>query len=453
MRARTRFCSALALTAGLVAGCSGGDVELARLHQAQRDFWRAKHAQQRLDIYPNQAIAEDCLRAYRGIIDRYPPGALPQPVGDPSGIPVKLARVGAMASLAAAGILREQGRQEEGIALLAAACRPDLPLGTFVERRLRSGLASFLIEADRHREAALAYRSMLAPLAPGLDEEHAAFPDAEVLTIPALMIDQARQSGDSALAAELGDYGERYFRRVAEGYPGSDAEWQALLNAADFDIARERWPEAAEILERLAQRFPERQPWRADMRRARLLREQLGRSAEGDAILARWAQSDDQEAAVAAGLQRIRIFLNSGSYDEALSEIPRVKKAIKNREQMAELCYLWGEYELRHGSWEDAGSRWRDASASQPYARYGLESQLAIARQWADRGEPRFAALALAKLFAACRQNTRHRAGSELARLTLAIESRADSLLGTLPATEPTVRNLLSKRGSHSQSS
>jgi tetratricopeptide (TPR) repeat protein len=312
---------------------------------------------------------------------------------------------------------------------------------------LRGTLGSFLVDAGRPQEAIEVYRSLLTPLAADLDENHAAYPGAEVLVLPKLMLGLAQETGDPALVAETRSFAVEYFEKVSRGYPGSDAERIGLLEAADVAMAVESWEEASEILENLATRFPDQEPWRAELRRARLLSEHLGRSNESETILKRWAEGRDKEATVAAGKQFIRLLLHSGRTSEAEMEIRRIKKLTRNRQDIAELLFLWGWLELEQGSWEEARPRWGQAAATQPYSRYGLESQLNVAQQWALREEPRFAARALSRLFSASRRNTRHSAGSEMARLSLEIESRADSLLGTLPATEPTVRNLLDRRG------
>ncbi len=446
MRKRTRHVVPYTLLALLLTGCVGGDSDLARLHRAQKDFWQAKHYQQRLDIYPNQTLAEESLEHYREIARRFPLADLPRAIEDPDGIPVKLARVGAMSSLGAAGILRELGRPDEAIATLESACRPDLPLGALVERMLRNELASHLLEAERPVDAIAAYHSLLAPLAPDLHEEHAAYPNEEVLALPALMVDLAKETGDSLLTADTDRLVALYFDGVSRHYPDSDVEWEALLRSADVAITLEHWERATQNLRKLAERFPDREPWRAELRRATLLSEQLGRSEESEAILLRWATDGVGDAAVEASLQWIRLLLRTERREQALEQIRRIKKMTNRRSDQAELLYLWGVLELGRGSWEEARPRWGQAAASHPYTRYGMESQLAIAHNWSEREEPRFAARSLARLFRACRRNTRHRAGSELSRLSLEIESRADSLLGTLPASEPMVRTLVEKR-------
>ncbi len=205
--------------------------------------------------------------------------------------------------------------------------------------------------------------------------------------------------------------------------------------------------EAAEAaLSSLSLRFPAREPWRADLSRARLLAERLGRLAESEAILMRWAQSGRGEAAVAAGKEWIRFLMDRDRLDEVESELNRLKRAVRRREDRAELLYLWGSYELRRGAWDRARLRWGEAATDLPYTPFGLESQLAVARIWAERNEPRFAARALDRLFIACRRNSRHYTGSELANLSLALEASGDSLLGTLPASEKAVMELLDRR-------
>jgi len=437
---------AAALILALLAGCAGEEGETARLHRAQRDFWRAKRSRERLDIYPSPTLAADALAAYLSVAEAYPPDDLPPAVADPEAPRVKVARVGAMARLGAAGLHWEGGRREEAIALVRGALRPDLPLGKLVERRLRLALASYLDEAGRPAEALAVVRTLLDPLRPALSPEHAAYPDEELLALPARLVDLAAAGADSALAAGTDAFVRDYLARVAAGYPGEEAEWRALLAGADLATRGERWEEASSLLQRLARSFPDREPWRSELARARLLGEQLGRGEEAEAVLRRIAGDDDGEAAARGGIALARFLLAAGRDREAEAEMQRQGRALRRKADRAELLYLWGELERRGGDTAAAVDRWRRAAA---YSRtpYGLEAQFATAAYWAGRGESRFAARALGRLFIACRQNTRYYSGGELARLSLQMETRADSLLGTLPATEPRVARLMEQRG------
>ncbi|MBN2170059.1 MAG: hypothetical protein JW819_01905 [Candidatus Krumholzibacteriota bacterium] len=434
------------LVLALLSGCAGEEGKSARLHRAQRDFWRAKRARERLDIYPSPTLADAALAAYQSVLETYPPGDLPAVVADPEAPRVKVARVGAMACLGAAGLHWEAGRREEAIGLVRSVLRPDLPLGHLVERRLRLALASYLDEAGRPAEALTAIRSLLDPLRPGLPPEHAAYPDEELLNLPLRLADLAVASGDAALAAETEAFIRDYLARVAAGYAGEEAEWHALLAGADLATRGERWEEASSLLERLARSFPDREPWRADLARARLLGTQLDRTGEAEAILRRLAGQGRGEAAARGGIELARLLLAAGRDREAAEEMRRLGRELRHKADSAELLYLWGELERRADNAAAAVDRWRRAAA---YARtpYGLEAQYATARYWAERGEARFAARALGRLFIACRHNTRYYSGGEIARLSLQMETRADSLLGTLPATEPRVARLMEQRG------
>ena len=62
-----------------------------------------------------------------------------------------------------------------------------------------------------------------------------------------------------------------------------------------------RWTEADAALDALARDFPAREPWRAELQRARLLDAHLGRPAEAEALLARLARGGG-EGAVAGGV-------------------------------------------------------------------------------------------------------------------------------------------------------
>ncbi len=430
-----------------MAACEGaGDPELGRLHTAQREYWEARRYQERLDIYPNLTLAEDCRDRYLGIAAEYSLAKVPRPIREPESTPVKLARVGAMAALGAAGLQREMGDDAAAIALLESSQRPDLPLGALVERKLRGALASNLRDEGRVVEAIAVHRGLLEPLGGDLEEGHAAYPDDELLALPGAMVRLAESLGDSVILAGTADFLAGFFARLQTHYGGTDAAYNGLLIWSELAMGLGRWNAAEAALLDLAERFPARDPWRADIQRARLLAERLGRDDEAEEILGRWAESGRGRASVVAGKERIRFLLNRNRYEEIEPELMRLKRAARRREDRAELLFLWGAFESRRGAWDQARLRWGEAAADAPFAPFGMESQLAVAMIWAEREQPRFSARALDRLFRACRRNTRHYPGSELASLSLALETRGDSLLGTLPASEEAVQELHDRR-------
>lgn len=437
-----------AATLFLGAGCSGNsDPDLGRLHSSQRDYWEVRRFQEQLDIYPSHGLAEECRDRYLSIAERLPVQDLPDPLTDPEATVVKLARVGAMSTLGAAALHRELGEREQSIELLKGVLRDDLPLGSLVERKLRGTLAADLRDTGRLEEAVAVHRSLLAPLRAGLEAEvDAAFPDPELLALPQHMVDLTELRGEEAALVELGDFLADYFDRLKRLYPGTDAEYDGLLVWSDMAMHLNRWDAAERALLDLAEDFPDREPWRADLRRARLLSERLDRPEESEAILTRWAETDRGQAAVAAGKERVRFLLRQDRMDEVEGELRRLKRTARRRDDRSELLYLWGLYESRRGSWDQARLRWGEAAADGPYTPFGMESQLAIALLWKERDEPRFVARALDRLFRATRRNSRHYSGSALASRSLALETRADSLLGTLPASEEAVQDLLDRR-------
>ncbi len=439
---------ALLFTALLTGACGGTDQDpQVRLHAAQRAYWQAMRLQERLDIYPNRSLAEDCVVHYLAVARECPVTELPRslPAAERGEVAVKLARVGAMAALGAAGIQWELGEREAAIAALRGRLREDLPLGAATERRLRATLAGYLREMERPREALAVYASLLAPLGPGLAVGDAAYPDAELLAVPARMAELALAAGDSAVVAQTGEQLSTVFARVTRGYAGEEPGFQGLLAWADVAMRLGRWAEADAALGTLARDFPAREPWRAELQRARLLAEHLGRTAEAEVLLAGLAAGVG-EAAVAGGTEYLRFLLARGRLAEVPPQLERLRRLVKRREERAELLYLWGAYEMRQGVWDRARQRWGEAAADLPYTPFGMECQLAVARNWAERGESRFAAVALGRLYEACRRNARQAPGSELAGLTLALEARADSLLGTLPASDAAVSGLLARR-------
>jgi tetratricopeptide (TPR) repeat protein len=439
---------ALLILALLTGACGGSDQDpQVRLYAAQRAYWQVLRAQERLDIYPNRSLAEDCVERYLAVARECPVAELPRPLPaeEREGAPVRLARVGAMAALGAAGIQWELGEREVAIASLRGSLREDLPLGALTERRLRATLAGYLRERKRPREALAVYASLLTPLGPGLVAGDAAYPDAELLAVPAQMAELALAAGDSALAAETGSLLGSVFARVARDYAGEEPGFQGLLAWADIATRLGRWAEAEAALGTLARDYPTRESWRAELQRARLLAEHLGRPAEAEALLVRLAAGVGEEA-VAGGTEYLRFLLARGRLAEVPPQLERLRRLAKRREDRAELLYLWGAYEMRLGVWDRARQRWGEAAAELPYTPFGMECQLAVARTWAERGESRFAAVALDRLFEACRRNTRQAPGSELAGVTLALEARADSLLGTLPASDAAVSGLRARR-------
>lgn len=437
---------ALIAAAFLASGCGGeSGAEHGRLHTAQRAYWQALRAQERLDIYPSHALAEACREQYLSVARAYPPTALPRPlpVEQRESAAVKMARVGAMAALGAAAIDWELGEHEAAIALLAGSLRDDLPLGALAERRLRVTLAGYLREADRPREAVATLGSLLAGLAPDLAPGDAAYPDAELLALPEQLADLA--AGDSLLTRAVAERLGKFFDGLGRDYAGEEPAYQGLHAWAELAPRLGRTEEAEAALAEIAREFPAREPGRAELLRARLLVAQLERASEGEAILARLADGGT-EAAVPAGLEYLRYLLRRGRLTELPPRLEHLRRLVQTREDRAELLYYWGAYEARLGTWDAARQRWGVAAAELATTPYGMEAQFAVARTWAERGEPRFAARALARLFEACRHNTRHLPGSEAAGVSLAIEARADSLLGTLPATEEAVRGLLARR-------
>jgi hypothetical protein len=235
------------------------------------------------------------------------------------------------------------------------------------------------------------------------------------------------------------------FARLVRDYAGQEPGFQGLLAWADIAMRLGRWTEAEAALGTLARDFPAREPWRAELQRARLLAEHLGRPAEAEVLLAGLAAGTG-EAAVAGGTEYLRFLLARERLAEVPPQLERLRRLAKRREERAELLYLWGAYEMRQGVWDRARQRWGEAAADLPYTPFGMECQLAVARTWAERGESRFAAVALGRLFEACRRNLRQTPSSGLAGLTLALEARADSLLGTLPASDEAVSGLLARR-------
>ena len=439
---------ALAFTALLTGACGGKDQALdARLYTAQRAHWQALRCQERLDIYPNRSLAEACVERYLAVARDCPLAELPRPVPveERDGLAVKLARVGAMAALGAAGIQWELGEREAAIAGLRGTLREDLPLGAQAERRLRSTLAGYLRETDRPREAIAVYASLLAPIAPGLVAGDAAYPDAELLAVPAQMADLALAAGDSLLVTETAGLLGGAFARLARDYAGEEPAFQGLLAWADVALRLDRWADADAALGALARDYPAREPWRAELRRVRLLAAHLGRPAEAEALLVKLAAGEG-EAAAAGGIEYVRYLLARNRLAEVTPQLERLRRLEMRHEERAELLYLWGLYELRRGTWDGARQRWGEAAAEMAYTPFGMEAQLAVARTWVERGETRFAARALARLFEACRRNIRHTPGSELAGISLALEARADSLLGTLPASDEAVSGLLARR-------
>lgn len=435
----------------LLAACAPGDTEDAggiRLHQAQRDYWQARHFRLRLDIYPNPTLAEEALTRFEQVRRSNPLTLLPASVDDQEAPAVKMARVGAMAALESAGLLRELGRREEAITLLTQSCRPDLPLGALVERRIRRSLAESLREEGRDREVAEVYFSLLEALSEGLEEGAAAWPDEELLALPSLLVELAAQHGDSLWLAQTTARANFYLDSVAELYRGEDAGWLALLNRIDLDLAAGRWQSAGEVLARLAKEYPDHEPWRAELKRALILAEHLDRADEGEAIMLSWLESQEEDAVMEAGRMHIRLLLADGRLDGAEGEILNLKKRFRRGSDQAELAFLRGELELRRDAWEEARPHFGRAAADHPFTVFGMAAQFRVATEWALRQKPRFAARALKGLFTATRRNTRQRAGSELAGLSMDYESRADSLLGTLPASEEAVLDLLKLRES-----
>lgn len=421
----------------------------SRLHTAQRAYWQALREQERLDIYPSQAQAEACRDRFLAVAREHPATALPRPLpaDQRDAQAVKIARVGAMAALGAAAIQWELGEREEAIALLQGCLREDMPLGALTERRLRVGLAGYLREADRSREAAAALGSLLAGLAPDLAPGDAAYPDAELLALPEQLTALALAAGDSLLTREVAaDLGE-FFGRLGRDYAGAEPAYQGLHAWAEIAPRLGRWEEAEAALAVLAREFPAREPGRAELLRAQLLVAQPAREAEGEAILARLA-GGGAEAAVPAGLEYLRLLLRRGRLAELPPRLDALRRLVETDEERAELLYYWGVYEARLGTWDAARQRWAMAAAEFATTPYGMEAQFAVAKTWAERGEARFAALALAKVYEACRRNARQAPGSEEAGFSLGIAARADSLLGTLPASEDAVRGLLARRQS-----
>ncbi|MCP4545724.1 MAG: hypothetical protein GY835_04545 [bacterium] len=429
-----------------MAGCTNEDAEIANLHQAQRDFWRARHAAQRLDIYPNPGLVEESLTRFRDLALHYPADDIPLHIDDPDSPRVKTARVGAMASLEAAALLRELGRSEEGVELLERACRPDLPLGQLVERRVRRGLADLLCHNDDRRAAIDIYLTLFAPIAAGLPADAAARPDEELLELPVRILKLARAEGDSAYHAHIVAKIHDYLDKVVTLYPDEDAAWLALLVRLDIDLAEEYWGEAVEGLQRIADLFPEREPWRAELRRARLLANQLGRLEESRIVLRRWLASDIQPAVVEAARQYIRLLLESGQLEAAEQEILAMKQSFRHPAEKAELLFLRGMFEIRREAWEDARAYFGQAASDHPYTAFGLAAQYKVAEEWADRGEVRFTARALERLFNATRRNTRNIQSGNLVSLSLEYENRADSLLGTLSASDEAIIALRERR-------
>ncbi|MBM4117220.1 hypothetical protein FJ251_05660 [bacterium] len=446
MSARWRWAP---IAAALFASGCGGEsgAEYGRLHAAQRAYWQALRAQERLDIYPSHARAQACLADYLAVARAYPATALPRPLpADQREAPsAKIARVGAMAALGAAAIHWELGEREAALALLGSCLREDLPLGALAERRLRVTLSGYLRELGRRREAAAVLGSLLVGLAPGLEPGDAAYPDAELLGLCPQLADLALAAGDSLLKAEVAGRLSEFLGRLRRDYAGQEPAYQGLHTWAETAPRLGRWEDAEAALAELARGFPTREPGRAELQRARLLIARLERAAEGEAVLVGLA-AGDSEAAVPAGLEYLRVLLRQGRLGELPSRLEHLHRRVRTREDRAELLYLWGHYEARLGTWDAARQRWEVAATELPTTPYGMEAQLAVARVWAERGEPRFAARSLARLFEACRRNTRRLPGSEEAGVSLALEARADSLLGTLPATEEAVRGLLARR-------
>jgi tetratricopeptide (TPR) repeat protein len=439
---------ALALPLLLVlTGCSiNSESDFARLHSAQRDFWRARHFQQRLDIYPSAALAEVALTNYQSIVGKYPPENLPAEIDNRESLLVKVARVGAMASLGAASLLREEGRADESISLIQASCRPDLPLGSNVERRLRRTLADIFLEQGEPARAIITYRSLLDPLGPDLTTDDAAYPDQEALDLLRLTVKLAHEMGDTLLIAGTMELADDYLTKIKTHYPGGDVEWNALLQWVDLNLEYRHWDVADLSLVELVERFPRRAPWRAELRRARLLDRELGRGGDCDLILRRWMESPVQPALVSASNLYIRRLMKLGQLDEALVEIRELKRKLQRPADKAELLYIWGLLELKRGAWDEARPIWGQAAANHPYTPYGMTSQLAVAEEWAGKDETRFSARSLSRLFKATRRNIRHYTGSELARKSMELESRGDSLLGTLPAYNEAVIELMKTR-------
>ncbi len=235
------------------------------------------------------------------------------------------------------------------------------------------------------------------------------------------------------------------FARLARDYRGEEPAFQGLLAWTDVALRLGRWAEAEAALQDLARDFPAREPWRAELQRARLLAAHLDRPAEAEALLLRLAAGTG-EAAVAGGTEYLRFLLARGRLAEVPPQLERLRRQTMKREERAEFLYLWGLYEARQGTWDSARQRWGEAATDMAYTAYGMQAQFAVAMTWAERGETRFTAKALARLFEACRRNTRHTPGSQLAAFSLALEARADSLLGTLPASDEAVRGLLARR-------
>ena len=435
----------LALALG-IGGCGEGDPLQSRLHRAQRDYWQARRDQERLDIYPGRALAEECLARYAALAAANPLSALPDSVGDSEAVAVKLARVGSMAAQGAASIYWELGQRETAVALLQAELRDDLPLGSLVERRLRVTLAGYLRESGRPAEALDVYASLLHPLRAGLEPGDAAYPDAELLALPPQMVELARAHGDPRLLEATGELLADYFGRLAADYTGREPGYQGLLVWTDMATRLGRWKDAEDALTHLAADYPAREPWRAELRRARLLADHLGKPAACEAIIRRWSEGDDHAASVAAGMELVRFLLARDRLAEVAPELALLRARVSGREERAELLYLRGRYEARRGAWDVARQRWGEAAAEMPYTGFGMRSQLAVAQIWADRHEPRFAARALERLYEACRRNARNAPGSELADVSLGLEAKADSLLGTLPATDATVSALRARR-------
>jgi len=436
---------AAALLAGACSRESGH--ESSRLHTAQRAYWQALREQERLDIYPSQAQAEACRDRFLAVAREYPATALPRPLpaDQREAQAVKTARVGAMAALGAAAIQWELGERREAIDLLGGCLREDMPLGAPAERRLRGGLAGYLREAGRPREAVAALGSLLAGLAPAPAPGDAAYPDAELLALPEQLATLALATGDSLLIREVAASLGAFFDRLGRDYAGAEPAYQGLHAWAEIAPRLGRWEDAETALAVLAREFPAREPGRAELLRARLLVAKPTRAAEGEAMLARLA-AGGTEAAVPAGLEHLRVLLRQGRLAELPSRLEALRRRVETDEERAELLYTWGVYEARQGTWDAARQRWAMAAAELATTPYGMEAQLAVAKTWAERGEARFAALALAKVYEACRRNARQAPGSEEAGFSLGIAARADSLLGTLPASEDAVRRLLARR-------
>ena len=369
-------------------GC--GNQELWARYQAEREFWHARRAVERIQVRPELARPQDfdrAIAAFQSIVDRFPAATWATPERLAHRTARDVAAISGDALLAVGRLEESRGAVSRALEIYRRAAED---FAAFPPARLKALVATAAaLERDRGAAAATPVYAEIARTFPPVDPE-SGVPIRAALDAPLRVASELRTRGLGAVADSVLAAADRRFTAEAERLAGQAVATEVWMRVAQVRLAQREGGPVDPALGALRMALADTA---AGTRRSELvltLAEYCLQGGRPDSALAysRWAARDfGRETRGQAMLLEGRIW-ESANLDSAIAAYGRYLEAFRNAGGPAQSArFRRAELFEKKGRWEQARAEYRALASSSAVDDLALQATERIVTHHLELGE------------------------------------------------------------------